>query len=69
METDRINANLIITNQVGNPLGPLGFANDDKDRLSTVEYQTNGLLQQPQSIVPGSLHQNLSGPLVSQRVE
>src|SRR4249919_3461821 len=69
METDRINARLIITNQVGNPLSPFCFANDDEDRLSTVEYQANGLLQQPQSIGPGSLYQSLRRSLTSQRLE
>ena len=69
METDRINARLLITNQVGNPFSPFCFADDDEDRLSTVEHQANGLLQQSQSIGPGSLHQNPSGSLASQRPE
>jgi hypothetical protein len=69
METDRINARLLITDQVGNPLGSFCFANNDEDRLSTVEYQANGLLQQLQSIDPGSLHQNPSGSLAPQRPE
>jgi hypothetical protein len=38
METDRGNACLIITDQAGNPLSPFCFANDDEDRLPTVEY-------------------------------
>jgi hypothetical protein len=69
METDRINAHCIITNQVGNPLSPFCFANDDEDRLSTVEHQANGLLQQPQSIGPDSLYQNPSGSLAPERAE
>jgi hypothetical protein len=47
METDRGDARLVITDQACNPLGPFCFANDDEDRLSTVEHQANGLLQQP----------------------
>ena len=60
METDRGDARLVITDQACNPLGPFCFANDDEDRLSTVEHQANGLLQQPQSIGPGSLYQSPS---------
>jgi hypothetical protein len=44
MEADRGDARFFITDQAGNPLGPVCFANDDEDRLSTVEHQVNGLL-------------------------
>jgi hypothetical protein len=46
METDRGDTSLVITDQACNPLGSLCFANENEDRLSTVEDQTNGLLQQ-----------------------
>src|SRR5437868_11809833 len=69
METHRVKACLIITNQVGNPLGPFCFANDDEGSLSTVEHYLNGLLQKPQSISPASLQQNPSGSLPCQRLE
>src|SRR4029077_13551382 len=39
MKTNRGDACLVITYQVCNPLGPFCFAHDNKDRLSTVEYQ------------------------------
>src|SRR6266850_130505 len=69
METNWGDACLVITDQACNPLGPFCFANDNEDRLSTVEHQTNGLLQQPQSIGPGRLHQNPRRSLASQRLE
>ena len=69
METDRGDACLLITDQASNPLGPLGFADDDEDRLSLVERQASGMLQQPQPIAPGSLNQNPGRSLASQRVE
>src|SRR4249920_3476064 len=69
METNRGDACRVIMDQACNPLGPFCFPNDDEDRLSTVEHQANGLLQQPQSIGPGSLHQQPSGSLSSQRLE
>src|SRR6267143_6035767 len=69
METNWGHACLVITDQACNPSSPFCFANDDEDRLSTVEHQANGLLQQAQSIGPGSLHQNPRGSLGSQRLE
>jgi hypothetical protein len=38
METDRGYTHFIMTDQAGNPLGPFCFANDDEDRLTTVEH-------------------------------
>jgi hypothetical protein len=46
MKTNRGDACRVITYQVCNPLGPFCFANDNKDRLSTVEHQEHNLLQQ-----------------------
>jgi hypothetical protein len=38
METDRGHAGLIMTDQAGNPLSLFYFANDDEDRLTTLEH-------------------------------
>jgi hypothetical protein len=69
MKTNRGDACLVITYQVCNPLGPFCFANDNKDRLSTVEHQAHSLLQQLQPISPGSLDQNPNWSFTVQRLE
>jgi len=69
METNWGDTCLVIADQACNPPGPLCFADDDEDRLSSVERQANGVLQQPQPIAPGSLHQNPKRSLASQRFE
>jgi hypothetical protein len=69
MKTNRGDARLVITYPVCNLLGPFCFANNNEDRLPTVEHQEHSLLQQLQPISPGSLDQNSSWSLTVQRFE